>query len=1184
MKPTIAYTFAAALRRAWAGLHLHARAQGARRRAAQAGAHDQAAHADASRCLLGRRPRVLRRCAVGLAVLAGIVAIPIVALSWRLANGPLSLDLVTPWLSSAVEDRFGGRHRIEVGGTQLERTEEGGTAIRMRDIVVRDPDGTEVARAPKAEVGLSGFRLLTGRVQAERLSLIGVTMAVRIEPDGEVSISAGAKRQSIGTAPAIAASAAAVRSSTAPSADGAAAGPGMVASALAWLADLDALGLDGKALTEIGLKNGSLVVDDRRGGKQWRFDKINLSVTRPKEGGVAFALNSVGADGPWSLTATVTPHGEGRRAIEAVIRDVSPNDLLLALRIGNGRLRADMPVSGILRAEIEPDGAPLSAEGRILVKSGYFLDPDNREGRVVIDEGQVSFKWDAEKRLFVVPIELLSSGNRFAWLGQVEAPHEPGGAWGLEINRGLVSLAPDQPRETPLVLDRFSIRGRFDSAKRRIEIDQGDASGAATGVSFSGALDWSSGEPRISGGLATTKLTASGMKRLWPIFIQSKIRLWVVEHLLGGTADRVLMAVNAPLAVLKPGGPAAAEDAISIDISGSGAVVRPIDGLPPFHDADMVLRATGRTVTIRMGRGTADMPSGKKLALSSGVFEVTDTHVQPPPARVRFKMEGPADAAAELVAMEPLRDPSGAVLDPATVHGTISGQVTAAWPIMDQIPKEEIAYTVEADLANFAADRMARGQKVEGTAPFHLSANQQGVQAKGDFRVGGVPAYVEFRRASGAAATELRATTTLDEKAFAKLGFDWNGALAGPIPVKLNGRVGAAERDGRFAIEADVTPARVAEFLPGWSKAAGTAARATFVMQEKPQGMRFEDIVVEGSGTLIKGAAEIDADGEVVNASFPTYAPSDGDKASLKAERTPDGIVRVTMRGEVFQGRNFIRGAIGGPTGDKPKHATRDYDLDIKIGAVAGFNGETVRSLELGLAKRGGQVRNFGLTARIGRDATPLIGDLRAYRDRRQVIYVETNDGGALMRFVDIYSKMLGGALWLAMDPPSTTSTSQNGLINVRDFTVRGEPLFEKVAATGPIEPGTRGLASSGVQFTQLRLEFLRSPGRLSIRDGRVIGPSVGVLLDGHFDYARNEMSFHGNFVPAYAVNNIIPRILPFVAPQNEGLFGVTFEVVGPMSEPTLRVQPLSAVAPGFLRKLFEYQGNAVDQNYAPAR
>ena len=83
-------------------------------------------------------------------------------------------------------------------------------------------------------------------------------------------------------------------------------------------------------------------------------------------------LTSSGTDGPWSLTATVTPHADGRRAIEAVVRDISPKDILLALR-ANGAFEADLPLSAILRAEIGPDGALLMAEGRVLERSNWSV-------------------------------------------------------------------------------------------------------------------------------------------------------------------------------------------------------------------------------------------------------------------------------------------------------------------------------------------------------------------------------------------------------------------------------------------------------------------------------------------------------------------------------------------------------------------------------------------------------------------------------------------------------------------------------------------------------------------------------------------------------------------------------------------------------------------------------------------
>src|SRR4030081_902754 len=74
----------------------------------------------------------------------------------------------------------------------------------MRDIVVRDPDGTIVATAPKAEVGLSRAGLFAGHMRAERLSLVGAEMAVRIEPDSKITVFAGANKRPFVTASAAA--------------------------------------------------------------------------------------------------------------------------------------------------------------------------------------------------------------------------------------------------------------------------------------------------------------------------------------------------------------------------------------------------------------------------------------------------------------------------------------------------------------------------------------------------------------------------------------------------------------------------------------------------------------------------------------------------------------------------------------------------------------------------------------------------------------------------------------------------------------------------------------------------------------------------------------------------------------------------------------------------------------------
>src|ERR1700761_5769252 len=132
----------------------------------------------AYRRLLARHQRLIRRVAVGSVAIVAIVVLGGAGLWWRLSSGPIQVDVFTPWLVSAIEDNFGSRERVEVGGTQIERTEHGGAAVRVRDIVVRDPDGTVVASAPKAEIHVSGMSLLSGQLRAESLNLVGAALAV----------------------------------------------------------------------------------------------------------------------------------------------------------------------------------------------------------------------------------------------------------------------------------------------------------------------------------------------------------------------------------------------------------------------------------------------------------------------------------------------------------------------------------------------------------------------------------------------------------------------------------------------------------------------------------------------------------------------------------------------------------------------------------------------------------------------------------------------------------------------------------------------------------------------------------------------------------------------------------------------------------------------------------------------
>src|SRR5208283_3687065 len=113
----------------------------------------------------------------------------------------------------------------------------------------------------------------------------------------------------------------------------------------------------------------------------------------------------------------------------------------------------------------------------------------------------------------------------------------------------------------------------------------------------------------------------------------------------------------------------------------------------------------------------------------SGLFEVPDTAPHEPPANVHFKIDGPVPAAAELVAMDRLRDASGVPFDPATTRGTMSAQVTLGMPLKPDLPPGSTTYNIAVDATNFSAEPLIMGQKVEAAA-LKVAANNDGFQLK----------------------------------------------------------------------------------------------------------------------------------------------------------------------------------------------------------------------------------------------------------------------------------------------------------------------------------------------------------------------------------------------------------------------------------------------------------------------
>jgi Protein of unknown function/AsmA-like C-terminal region len=1161
----------------------------------------------------GKYRRLIRRIAVGSGVLGGVLLLAFLGLWWRLASGPIQLDVFTPWLVSAIEENFGSQERVEVGGTQIERTGNGGAAVRIRDIVVRDQDGAVVARAPKAEVHVAALSLLTGHMRVSSLNLVGAELKVRIERDGQLTVFAGADKRPFVTAsvPVTAASvlgaqaeralspitpaAAAQRTAPSPAPSPLPVVPkqtsDVLAAVLSWIDGIGEAGLDGHDLRELGLKEGTLTVDDERSGKDWALENIQLSLERPRGGGVAVKLSSASSERPWQLTAAVRPVRNGSRTVEVEARHLPANDLVRAFHLADGNLQANVPLSVSVQGVIGADGVPRGLAGRVVAERGFIGDTDDGDGRIDIDQAEFKFNWSSEDRRLSVPFQIVSAGNHFTLMALVEAPEQAGGDWLYKIGGGTAVLVTPGERGNPLTLDRIAIDGSFNPTKKRFIVERANVGNREIDVIMSGNADDASGEWHLNGGLAGKRMSAENLKRVWPVFIVPKVRDWFNEHLVSGTVDQLTIAVNAPIDTLRAEGPPVPDNGLSVDVAAANCVIRPVDGLPALNDADVTVHIVGRNAQIAVGKATTNLPSGRKLVLSSGLFEVPDTAPHEPPARVRFKLDGPVPGAAELLAMDRLRDVSQAPFDPATTRGTMSAQVSLSMPLKPDLPPGSTNYSIVVDASNFSADHMIMGQRLDA-AVLHITATPQGFQFKNDVKVGGAPANLEYHQARGDAAADIRLSGMLDAAARSNLGLDPTNAISGTVPIHMSGRIAtSADRDGRFAVEADLTSVQIDGFLPGWVKPAGKPARVTFTLGTKPQSVRIDDLVIEGAGEGVKGTVEFDGSGDLQSANFPAYGFSDGDKVNLKAERSTDGALRVTMRGEVYDGRAFIRSLTGGKSSasqtNKHSPAEADIDLDVKVGAVLGFNGEALSNVDLKMSRRAGEIRSLGLSAKIGREGA-LIGEMHAQADGHDGVYLRTSDAGALFRATDVYPRMSGGQMAILMDAPSAKNSMQQGTLNVVNFSIHDEAELQRAAASQNAAAAQNSPQPLGnnLQFSSLQVYFTRSPGRIALRDGVARGPVLGGTIDGSIDYAHEKVDLRGTLVPFYVANNFfgwIPIVGPILGGDKEGIFGFTYQVNGRPGNPVLNVNILSGLAPGVLRKIFEYPAST-DTIAEPAR
>src|SRR4029078_10026862 len=142
------------------------------------------------------------------------------------------------------------------------------------------------------------------------------------------------------------------------------------------------------------------------------------------------------------LRANMPPaEQQAHRLIDVEAQKVSAKDLMLAMRVGESQFEPDLPLSARIRADIGPAGIPHMLDRKVLVDKGVIIDLDDPLARIPIDRAEINLDWDVTRQALVMPVQLLSGGNRITLLAQFDVPREGSSIWGLQVSGGTVVLA-----------------------------------------------------------------------------------------------------------------------------------------------------------------------------------------------------------------------------------------------------------------------------------------------------------------------------------------------------------------------------------------------------------------------------------------------------------------------------------------------------------------------------------------------------------------------------------------------------------------------------------------------------------------------------------------------------------------------------------------------------------------------
>jgi uncharacterized protein YhdP len=186
-----------------------------------------------------------------------------------------------------------------------------------------------------------------------------------------------------------------------------------------------------------------------------------------------------------------------------------------------------------------------------------------------------------------------------------------------------------------------------------------------------------------------------------------------------------------------------------------------------------------------------------------------------------------------------------------------------------------------------------------------------------------------------------------------------------------------------------------------------------------------------------------------------------------------------------------------------------------------------------------------------------------------------------MARALGIYDNARGGSMYLDFLMPKSDPAKVNaeegpvtGQLRADNFRVVKAPVLANLLTLGSLQGLGDVLNDKGIAFTRLDVPFTLQGGQLHIERARAVGPALALIATGDYGIEKKGLKFKGTIVPSYTINSVL-GVIPIlgdllIGRKGEGVFAFTYKVSGDLEKPRVSVNLLSALAPGFLRRIVE--------------